>query len=98
MLTITAIIHAKKGSEETLREALLDVASHVSAAEPDTIGYFIAQDATDPRVFTTYERFTDHAAMDRHNESEATARFFMRVKSLLDGEVVIVKAVEFSSK
>src|SRR5690242_13649091 len=66
MLTITAVIRARKGHEGALQQALLDVARHVRANEPDTVGFFISRDATDPTVFTTYERFTDRAAMDRH--------------------------------
>ncbi len=67
MLTITAVIRARQGHEDTLRQALLDVADNVRANEPDTVGFFISRDAKDPCVFTTYERFNDQAAMDRHN-------------------------------
>jgi Antibiotic biosynthesis monooxygenase len=67
MLTITAIIRAKKGHEATMRRALLHVADHVRINEPSTVGFFVSQDGADPCVFTTYERFADQAAMDRHN-------------------------------
>ena len=63
MLTITAVIRARKGEERALRDALLEVADNVRANEPDTVGFFISQDLEDPCVFTTYERFTDRAAM-----------------------------------
>ena len=66
MLTITAVIRARKGEERALRDALLEVADNVCANEPETVGFFISQDLEDPCVFTTYERFTDRAAMDRH--------------------------------
>ena len=48
-----------------------------------------ARDARDPCVFTTYERFTDTAAMDTHNSSAAVARFFATAKPILDGEVML---------
>ena len=35
MITITAILRARKGAEQTLRQALLDVAAHVASNEPD---------------------------------------------------------------
>lgn len=98
MLTITAIIRARQGSEQILRDALLDVAAHVRANEPQTIGFFIAQGGDDPCLFTTYERFADQAAMDRHNGSDAVARFFAIAKPILDGEVVLVTATEISAK
>jgi quinol monooxygenase YgiN len=98
MMTITAIIRAKKGHEATMRQALLDVAAQVRANEPDTVGFFIAQDASDPCVFTTYERFADRQAMDRHNGSDAVARFFGIAKPILDGGVTLVTGQEISAK
>jgi len=98
MLTITAVIRAKKGHEDTMRRALLDVAENVRLNEPNTIGFFISQDAADACVFTTYERFADQAAMDAHNNSEVVARFFGIAKPILDGDVVLVTATEVSAK
>jgi quinol monooxygenase YgiN len=98
MLTITAVIRAKKGHEATMRAALLEVADHVRQNEPDTIGFFIAQDSNDACVFTTYERFADQAAMDRHNGSSVVARFFGIAQPILDGPVTLVTSVEISAK
>ena len=98
MLTITAIIRVKQGCEAAMLEALLDVVSSVRANEPATIGYYVSQDATDPRVFTTYERYPDRAAMDRHNNSGAVARFFGIAKPMIDGDVTLVTGTERSAK
>ena len=98
MKTITAVIRTKKGSEETMRRGLLDVAANVAANEPETLGFFISQDQDDPCVFTTYERFADTAAMDRHNNSETVARFFGIAKPILDGEVILHTCDEISVK
>jgi quinol monooxygenase YgiN len=98
MLTITAVIRARKGEERALRDALLAVAENVRANEPDTVGFFISQDLADPGVFTTYERFTDRAAMDRHNGSDVVAKFFAIAKPLLDGDVTLVTGAEISAK
>jgi quinol monooxygenase YgiN len=98
MLTITAITRAQKGHEATMRRALLAVADHVRINEPTTVGFFIAQDAADPCVFTTYERFADQAAMDRHNGSDAVARFFATAKPILDGDVTLITAEEIFAK
>ncbi len=94
MLTITAIIRTRDGHADEMRQALLDVAAHVRANEPETVGFFISEDATRPGTFTTYERFTDQAAMDRHNGSEAVAKFFGIAEPLLDGEVTLVTCNE----
>ncbi len=98
MLTITAVIKTKKGYEAAMRQALLEVAENVRANEPATIGFFISQDLSNPCVFTTYERFTDQAAMDRHNNSDTVARFFGIAKPILDGEVILVTSTEISTK
>ena len=98
MLTITAVIRVKKGHENTMRRALLEVAENVRIDEPSTIGFFVSQDQTNRGVFTTYERFLDQAAMDAHNNSEAVARFFGIAKTILDGDVVLVTAAEISAK
>ena len=98
MLAITAIIRVKKGCETAMREALLEVERSVRANEPATVGYYISQDATDPCVFTTYERYLDRAAMDRHNNSEAVAGFFGIAKPLIGGEVTLVTGTELSAE
>ena len=98
MLTITAVIRVKKGHEDTMRRALLEVAENVRLSEPDTIGFFISQEQDNPGVFTTYERFRDQAAMDAHNNSAVVARFFGIAKPILDGDVILVTSTEISAK
>ncbi|WP_316177926.1 MULTISPECIES: putative quinol monooxygenase [unclassified Bradyrhizobium] len=97
MITITAVIRAKAGHEATMRDALVAVAAHVAANEPETIGFFISQSETEPGLFTTYERFADKAAMDRHNGSAAVATFFGIAKPIIDGEVILVTSQEVSA-
>ncbi len=98
MITITAIIRAKPGTEETMRQALLDVAANVATNEPGTVGFFISRKADDPAVFTTYERFIDRAAMDMHNDSAVVARFFAIAEPILEGPVVLEVCEEISAK
>ena len=98
MQTISAIIRVKAGQEGVMRDALLAVAAHVAANEPETIGFFVSQGDEDPCLFTTHERFADKAAMDRHNNSAAVAEFFAIAKPILDGPVTLVTAREISAK
>lgn len=98
MKTITAIIRCKPGSEETMKQGLLEVAANVRVNEPETIGFFISQDPGDPCVFTTYERFTDQTAMDAHNNSATVAAFFGIAQPILDGEVTLLTCEEISEK
>lgn len=89
MITITAIIRAKPGQETALRDALLEIAAHVAAHEPGTIGFHIAHSLEDKSIFTTYERFSDEAAKDTHNGSDAVARFFAKAPELIEGDAVL---------
>jgi len=98
MITITAVIRAKPGHEEAVERALRDVAAHVAANEPETVGYFVSRSLDTPGVFTTYERFTDRAAMERHSDSVAVARFLREVESALDGDIVLYTSNEISAK
>jgi quinol monooxygenase YgiN len=98
MLTITAVIRARTGHEDTMRRALLEVAENVRLNEPNTISFFVSQDQANAAVFTTHERFRDQAAMDAHNNSEVVARFFGIAKPILDGDVVLVTGKEISAK
>ena len=98
MITITAVIRAKQGSDVVLRQALLDVVSYVRANEPGTVSYFISQDLNNPCIFTTYERYVDEAAAGRHNTSEVVARFFEIAKPILDGSATVVTGREIASK
>jgi quinol monooxygenase YgiN len=95
MHTLTAILRAKPGHEDAVLAALLKVGAFVREHEPDTRGFFVAQDPEDPARFTTYERFTDAAARDRHNAGVGSTTFFAEAGELLDGPVTVVTAVEF---
>ena len=98
MITITAIIRSKKGHEETMKIALLDVAQHVNENEPDTVSFYISQDIIDPCVFTTYERFASKAAMEAHNGSTAVETFFGKAQPILEGDLILVTSTEISKK
>jgi quinol monooxygenase YgiN len=94
MYTLTAIIRCRKGTEGTVRDALLAVGAFARDNEPGTFGFHVAQDPDDACLFTTYERFTDKAAMDAHNAGAGSQGFFAAAGDLLEGEVTVVTAVE----
>lgn len=98
MITITAIIRARPGAQDTIRKALLSVAEGVRDTEPETLGYFVTQSQDDSCLFTTYERFADRAAMERHNRSPLVARFVRDAGPCLDGDVVLHVGDELSAK
>ena len=98
MMTITAIIRAKPGHADTVKQALLDVIAHVRRDEPDTLDYYIGQSADDPNLFTTFERFRDRAAMEKHNSSAAVAKFVEVAGPVLADKVILHTCNELASQ
>jgi len=97
MITLTAVIRVKPGEQAAMRAALLEVASYVAANEPGTVGYFVSQSTERPELFTTYERFADRAAMDRHNDSPAVAKFIAVAKGMLAEPFAVHIGTELSA-
>jgi quinol monooxygenase YgiN len=98
MFTITAVIRARTGCEGAVEGALRAVLAHVKANEPGTIAYVVSQDSSDSRVFTTFERFADEAAMRAHNESAAVADFVAAAEGSLDGPLLLHSCRELDAK
>ncbi|MCF7700909.1 putative quinol monooxygenase [Loktanella sp. M215] len=94
MHSLTAIIRARKADVATVRAALLNVGAYARDHEQGTVAFHVAQDPEDPCLFTTYERFTDKAAMQRHNDGPGSQGFFAAAGALLDGQVTVVMAEE----
>ena len=97
MITLTAVIRVKPGREAAMNAALLEVAAYVAANEPGTVGYYVSQSGDRPELFTTYERFADRAAMDRHNNSPAVARFVAATKDVLAEPFAVHIGTELSA-
>jgi quinol monooxygenase YgiN len=97
MISISAILRVKSGHEATMRDALLEMMESVRD-EPGTVGYFISQSLDEPQVFTTYERFSDGAAMERHNNSAAVAKVMRIAEPILAGKIVLYSSNELATK
>ncbi len=98
MMTITAIIRAQPGHADIVKRALLDVIESARRDEPDTLNYYVSQSADDPNLFTTFERFRDQAAMERHNKSAAVAKFVEVAGAVLADNVIIHTCTELAAK
>jgi quinol monooxygenase YgiN len=98
MISISAILRVKPGHESTLRDNLLEMIESVKRDEPGTVEYFISQSIDEPQVFTTYERFTDRAAMERHNNSAAVAKVIKIAGPILEGQIILHSSNELATK
>jgi quinol monooxygenase YgiN len=98
MISISAILRVKPGHEAKMRDALIEMIESVKRDEPGTVGYFISQSIDEPQVFTTYERFIDRTAMDRHNNSAAVAKVIKIADSILADKIVLYSCHELATK
>jgi quinol monooxygenase YgiN len=94
MFTLTAILRAQAGHEDTVKAALLKVGEYVRNHEQDTASFYVTQSADDLCVFVTHERFADQSAMDRHNSGSGSQGFFAEVGHLLEGPATVVTGPE----
>ena len=94
MVTITAVLTCTDGNESVLRTALLSVAGYAREHEPGTVSYYATQDLTNPRRFTTYERYQSEAAMAEHNSSAAVAEFFRIAVPILAEPALVITGAE----
>jgi quinol monooxygenase YgiN len=98
MITITALIRVKKGTESVMREALMRVVDYVRTHEPGTIDFFVTAGLTEPNAFTTYERFSNADAMEKHNASAVVKEVHRVAKPILEAPVILETGEEIASK
>lgn len=65
-LNVIAIITAKEGSEDIVRDALTTLAAATRAEEEGCLDYQLSVSAASPQVFLTVERWTDGDALEGH--------------------------------
>lgn len=95
MITLTAILRCKPGSDAHIRAALLETARYASEKEPGTVSYFVSE-AAEGGVFVTHERYVDQAALDAHNDGSAAKAFFAAAEGHLDKVDVVVGPEAFA--
>jgi quinol monooxygenase YgiN len=89
MITLTALIRCKPGSEDHIRAALIEVAQYAAKNEDNTVSYYVSE-GDEGGLFVTHERYADQAAMDAHNEGPGAKAFFARAEGHLDSVEVAV--------
>lgn len=78
-ITIIATVKARIGSEDQLKQALLDLA-RASQTEPGCMQYDLHQSLDDPRHFVFFENWTDQDTLDLHSNSIAMAAHTAKVE------------------
>jgi quinol monooxygenase YgiN len=89
MITLTAIIRCRPGSQDRIRAALAAVGDFARENEPGTISFFVTE-GEEAGVFVTHERFADRDAMEVHNASAGSKGFFAATEGLLEAVDVVI--------
>lgn len=81
-ITIVAILKAKKGSEQDLRNELLKVVLP-SRAEEGCVEYILHESQENPEQFVSYETWKDQTALQEHLASSHYQAYRQAVETLL---------------
>ncbi|MCA1055880.1 antibiotic biosynthesis monooxygenase [Rossellomorea aquimaris] len=93
-ITITAVLKAKAGKEEELRQALLDVVPP-SRAEKGCILYVLHESREEEGTFVFYEKWMSQEALESHIGSEHYGAYRERAAELVDSrEVYKLKTID----
>lgn len=81
-ITINAILTAKPGKEDALREELIKVV-HASREEEGCISYTLHESTENPETFVFYENWLDEDALNRHIESHHYKNYRKNIETLV---------------
>ena len=99
MIVQTVQITCMTGNAESVQRALADVVDDAREHEPDTLDYMVLRcDEGEMVLFTTVECFSDEAAMKRHNEADAVARFFEVAETKLTAPPEVLVSLQVARK
>lgn len=81
-ITINAILKAKPGKAESLREELIKVVQ-ASRKEEGCISYTLHESTENPETFVFYENWRDEDALNRHIESNHYKNYRKNIETLV---------------
>ncbi len=85
---VVAVITAKPGSEELVREALSELVAP-TRNEAGCLSYSLYQSSADPTVFVTVESWNEAGDLDAHMKTEHIAATFAKAGDALAGAPMI---------
>jgi len=81
-ITLVALVKAKEGMEEAVREELLSLVKP-TRSEPGCINYDLHQAIDDKSVFIFYENWKSREDLDKHIEMPHLKAFLEKAENLL---------------
>lgn len=96
MIVVTAIMTAKKGNEEKVRELAAKMVSKVKA-EKNTLYYSFNQSKNEAQRFVFIEKYSDQAAFDFHSSTDYFKEIVGEIATLLSKEPELEFYTELTS-
>src|SRR5262245_26408815 len=87
---VVAVVRAKPGKEQELREITLPLVALVRS-DPKNFVYFLQEDREAPGHFIFYEVFANQADFDAHNAMPYVKAWFAKLPELADGGVKVMR-------
>jgi quinol monooxygenase YgiN len=78
------IVQVKKGHEAEFERLFAELRSEMRAHEPDCILYSLLKSRTKPGAYIVHEQYRDQAALDAHQKSEHGARYFPKMRAVIE--------------
>jgi len=97
MLSMTALLRAKKGEEAALERVLCDLARQVAQNEPGCLLYRAARSKHDPQLYVLIERYRDEDALAAHANAEHYREAVPALMACLEGRPEIALFDELES-
>ncbi|MBH0162566.1 MULTISPECIES: putative quinol monooxygenase [Fictibacillus] len=86
-ITINAILIAREGKEEALRDELINVAQ-ASRKEEGCISYILHESTENPSTFVFYENWRDEDALNSHINSQHYKAYRKNIETLVQNREV----------
>jgi quinol monooxygenase YgiN len=81
-------LRVKPGHEQEFELLFAELRGIMKSEEPGCRLYSLLRSRTDPRAYIVHEQYDSQVALDRHEKSEHGARFFPRIRGLLEAITV----------
>ena len=88
MITLIALVKAKEGMEETVKQELLSLVKP-TRSEPGCIGYDLHQATEDKSLFLFYENWRTMDDLEKHREMPHLKAFKQKGDSLLANPIEV---------
>jgi quinol monooxygenase YgiN len=78
------VLTVMQGREREFEVLFAELRNEMRLHEPDCLLYSLLKSRKTPRVYIVHEQYADQTALDLHHTSAHGARYFPRIRALLE--------------